>query len=560
MSDLLLYLLKANIALGFFFLGYYLWLRKLTFYKINRYYLAVALVFSATYPFIPVETWFVPSQDIPSHLLLDFSDWRPIPIAEEPPLAANGLSTAYWISVGLFGVLFLIKLMGIGRIHLRSVPARWGLFQYRSTSEDISPFSFWTNIYFNPSLHREEEYLKIFKHEEVHVRQLHSVDILLAEVSLIFFWYNPFCWMLRKAVEENIEFITDQKVLASGIDKKSYQYSLVQISTSTHLSEMGNHFNFKNLKKRIIMMNKKQSSKMQLGKYLLILPAVIVGSLIFGVSDARDNPKSQPMVMEVVRLDVQDTLKQKNPKENLHPGGNNNGAKPFIDNIHKTYPPAIQVAPVTETPPADSQDTVKKEPLYIINGEKQTPENPRNYRPEEIASVNVLKDKAAIAAYGEDGKNGVIEITTKPLVLIDGRIVPYEDMDKLDPAKIKSLNVGKGEAQSIYGSRAKNGVIEITTLSNTTTGTLKVKEDKDATDLSGADPSVKKGAADLHSPLKVRGATENVLFIIDGEKTNGLETLNPDDIESITVYKGEQAVEKYGEEGKEGVIEITTKQ
>ena len=560
MSDLLLYLLKANIALGFFFLGYYLWLRKLTFYKINRYYLAVALVFSATYPFIPVETWFVPNQDIPSHLLVDFSDWRPIPIAEETPVAANGLSTAYWISVGVFGVLFLIKLMGIGRIHLRSVPARWGLFQYRSTSEDISPFSFWTNIYFNPSLHREEEYLKIFKHEEVHVRQLHSVDILLAEVSLIFFWYNPFCWMLRKAVEENIEFITDQKVLASGIDKKSYQYSLVQISTLAHPSEMGNHFNFKNLKKRIIMMNKKQSSKMQLGKYLLIFPAVIVGSLIFGVSDARDNSKSQPVVMEVVPLEVQDTLKQKNPKENLHPGGNNNGAKQLIDNVNKTYPPAIQVAPVTETPATDSQDTVKKEPLYIINGEKQTPENTRNYRPEEIASVNVLKDKAAIAAYGKDGKNGVIEITTKPLVLIDGRIVPYEDMNKLDPAKIKSLNVGKGEAQSIYGSRAKNGVIEITTLSNTTTGALETKEDEDATDLSGADSSVKKGAADLHSSVKFRGATENVLFIIDGEKTNGLETLNPDDIASITVYKGEQAVEKYGEEGKEGVIEIITKQ
>src|SRR5690554_100746 len=461
MSDLLLYLLKANIALGFFFLGYYLWLRKLTFYKINRYYLVFAWVFSATYPFIPVETWFVPSQDIPTHLLLDFSEWQPLPMAEETPVASTRLSIGYWISVGLFGVLFLIKLMGIGRIHLRSVPARWGLFHYRSTSEDISPFSFWTNIYFNPSLHREEEYLKIFKHEEVHVRQLHSVDILLAEISLIFFWYNPLCWLLRKAVEENIEFITDQKVLASGIDKKSYQYSLVQISTLAHPSEMGNHFNFKNLKKRIIMMNKKQSSKMHLGKYLLIFPAVIVGSLIFGVSDARDRSKAQPMVVEVFPLDVQDTLKQKNSKNSLHPGSNNGGAKPFIDNIHKTYPPAVHVAPVPETSPTDSQDTVKKEPLYIINKVKQTPENTSYYRPEEIASVNVIKDKAAIAAFGADGKNGVIEITTKPLVLIDGRIVPYEDMDKLDPAKIKSLHVGKGEALDRKSTRLNSSHVRI---------------------------------------------------------------------------------------------------
>src|SRR5690554_1346863 len=276
MSDLFLYLLKANIALGFFFLGYYLWLRKLTFYKINRYYLVFALVFSVTYPFIPFENWFIPSQDVPASLLLNLSDWQPTQLAEEAQAAPNGFPIAYWISVGLFGALFLVKLMGIGRIHFRSVPAQWGLFHYRNTSENISPFSFWTNIYFNPGLHREEEYLKIFKHEEVHVRQLHSLDIVLAEVSLIFFWYNPFCWLLRKAIEENIEFITDQKVLASGIDRKSYQYSLIQISTSTSPSPVGNHFNFKNLKKRITMMNKKQSSKIQLGKYMLILPAVII--------------------------------------------------------------------------------------------------------------------------------------------------------------------------------------------------------------------------------------------------------------------------------------------
>ena len=263
MSDLLLYLIKANVALALFCLGYYLLLRKLTFYGINRYYLIFALVFSALYPLIPFDDWLASRQEMPMPLLLTLSDWQHLQLPQETNAGSSSFSTAYWIGIGLFGLLFLIKLMGIGRIHLRSVPAQWDRFAYRKINEIISPFSFWTNIYFNPLLHTEDEYEKIFSHEQVHVRQLHSLDVLVAGMALIFFWYNPFCWLIRKAVQENIEFITDQRVLSLGIDKKSYQYSLLQISSLSPPSYLGNHFNFKNLKKRIFMMNRKQSSKIQ---------------------------------------------------------------------------------------------------------------------------------------------------------------------------------------------------------------------------------------------------------------------------------------------------------
>jgi len=38
-----------------------------------------------------------------------------------------------------------------------------------------------------------------------------------------------------------------------------------------------------------------------------------------------------------------------------------------------------------------------------------------------------------------------------------------------------------------------------------------------------------------------------------------MNSLHPDSIESINVLKGESALENYGEEGKNGVIEITLK-
>ncbi|MEX2591432.1 MAG: M56 family metallopeptidase [Anditalea sp.] len=213
----------------------------------------------------------------------------------------------------MFGVLLLAKLTGVWRIHLKSVPSSWKIYPYRKTQEKTAPFSFWKNIYLNPILHREDEYDKVFKHEQVHVSQLHSLDVLIAETALLLFWYNPICWLTGQAVRENIEFITDQKVLSSGTDKQGYQFSLLHIAISSTQPVLGNHFNIKNLKKRIIMMNKKQTSKMHFGKYVFILSAVVFGSLIFGVSKAYEssnNNETSPIQKEIERTAIidKDTL------------------------------------------------------------------------------------------------------------------------------------------------------------------------------------------------------------------------------------------------------------
>jgi hypothetical protein len=55
----------------------------------------------------------------------------------------------------------------------------------------------------------------------------------------------------------------------------------------------------------------------------------------------------------------------------------------------------------------------KTKPLYYVDG-KEFNGTLDKLDPTMIQSVNVLKDKPAIAKYGEKGKNGVIEIITKP--------------------------------------------------------------------------------------------------------------------------------------------------
>src|SRR5690606_28772185 len=107
----------------------------------------------------------------------------------------------------------------------------------------------------NPQSHNKHELEAILKHEQVHVIQLHTADVLLAEITAIFYWFNPGVWLIKGAIQENLEFITDQSVLRSGIDKKIYQYNILNITSLPSGIHAANNFNLQSLKRRIIMMN-----------------------------------------------------------------------------------------------------------------------------------------------------------------------------------------------------------------------------------------------------------------------------------------------------------------
>ena len=64
----------------------------------------------------------------------------------------------------------------------------------------------------------------------------------------------------------------------------------------------------------------------------------------------------------------------------------------------------------------DEKKDNSNEPLVIIDGERASMDELRALAPKTIDHINVLKDKASLEVYGEDGKNGVIDITTKNAV------------------------------------------------------------------------------------------------------------------------------------------------
>jgi len=179
----------------------------------------------------------------------------------------------YWVGVAIFGLNLLIQLCLTLHQAYNKPAIKDGLYRIIELSGDKVPCSFLNNIFINPEKYDWETYNQILSHEKVHVRQLHSLDILIAELAIVFQWFNPFAWLYRKEIENNLEYLTDEAVLTGEVtDKESYQVSLLKVSTPHFSLQIATNYNQSLLKKRIMMMNAKKSNLHTLWKYFMLLP------------------------------------------------------------------------------------------------------------------------------------------------------------------------------------------------------------------------------------------------------------------------------------------------
>lgn len=284
-------LLKINLVLTLFALTYYLVLRKLTFYLLNRIFLLFGIVFSTTYPFINLTEIFYKHDGLPAFVPGLNENVSQLVQLESVSLMWQVLTVVFYLGALFMALRLIIQFISLNQVHKKSNPGIIDNYKVRILNDKISPFSFWNNIYVNPKMHKAQDLNNIIEHEKIHVEELHTLDIILAEVSLVFYWFNPGIWLIKKAVKENIEFITDAKILKKGVDRKAYQYSLIAVGTLENPVTIVNNFNLSDLKKRIRMMNVKRSSKVNLTRYLFVLPVILSVSLAFTIDkkDISDN-------------------------------------------------------------------------------------------------------------------------------------------------------------------------------------------------------------------------------------------------------------------------------
>jgi bla regulator protein BlaR1 len=313
MPALFVFLFKVNIALLLFCAGYYLVLRHLTFYTLNRAYLMVAIVFATLYPKIDLSDFAQRHETIAKPVQTVVLNWKaPAESLIKPLTQPNYWQWAtviFWAGAIFLGFRLLMQLFSLFQLYRQSKPARIHEHDVRLIEGEAAPFSFWRSIYVNPANHTPADLRAILLHEQVHVNGWHTIDILLAELSSVFYWFNPGIWLMKKAVRENIEFITDRKILNKGFDSKAYQYSLVNVSFNTTTPGIVNHFNISTIKKRIIMMNAKRSSRFKLTRYAFVVPAVVVLLLVFTLSKA-DVAKPITRKIELTIKPVTTAIKQ----------------------------------------------------------------------------------------------------------------------------------------------------------------------------------------------------------------------------------------------------------
>ncbi|WP_235524252.1 M56 family metallopeptidase [Pedobacter sp. Hv1] len=331
---MIFYLLSVALILTACFIFYKVLLQQETFFPLNRFILIGCLALSFSIPFIPIpQEWsfrkantqierfipLAPSNSIAapenntvSQPILKKSETVDT-VAEKPSSFFKDLSFyeimiwAYWLGVVIFAVNFIVQLGSLLYKAYSSPFIKDGRFRIIELSGNEAPCSFGNNIFINPEKYDWDTYSQILLHEKIHIQQGHSYDILFAELALIFQWFNPFAWLYRKAVEDNLEFLTDNELLAhSNIERASYQMSLVKVSVPRFPISLTTNYNQSILKKRLVMMNAKKSNVNSTWKYLFIFPllllfvALLNEPMAYGSANVKNNTadKFQPIDTE----------------------------------------------------------------------------------------------------------------------------------------------------------------------------------------------------------------------------------------------------------------------
>lgn len=500
------YLLKLSISLAVVYLFYALVLRRLTFYTWNRWYLLGYSLLAFFIPFINISS------------MLERSAWNENQVVQLIPVVGN-YEVAETASNQLngWGVSLFLLVAGIVIMLIRLLVQYFSFRHIRRSSQLISddavkiyqvdkfiiPFSFGRSIFINQHQHNEAELKEIIRHEFIHVKQRHTADILWSELLCMLNWYNPFVWLIRRSIRQNLEFIADHQVLKTGLDRKQYQYLLLKVVGAPAFA-IANQFNFSSLKKRIAMMNKIRSAKVHLIKFLFVLPLVTVLLLAFR-SVAIE--KITVLAQEKETTPLKDTIPQKKK-----------GVDILIDSLRAVtitarYDSSRYFVDASLNGPGNPYRAVPRNVLYVIDGvEQEKGTDPlKHMDPNEIVTVSVFKGNSAETQYGEKGKDGVILVTTKKGVPVPQPV----------PPPVNLLPV-------------------IDTVPAASRPVIRVRSNSDLSGFSGV--------------IELDGV------ILDSQDIRNLNLkLQPEDIQRIDILKGPDAGVNYGPKGKDGVIIITSK-
>jgi hypothetical protein len=329
------YILYTALILSACLLFYKLLLQKETFFHLNRFVLLGCMILAFVLPLVPIPQQLSLRKDaVVTHVSLpkeavdkkQITQLKTTPVPEvfveqtkqtfDVNMLLQWLVYFYWFGVIIFALNFLMQAVVLLYRAYSLSAIQDGKFRIVEITGDKAPCSFANNIFINPEKYEWETYSQILLHEKIHIEQKHTIDLLLAEIVLVFQWFNPFAWQLRKALESNLEFLTDDKMLQQAtVEKENYQFSLLKVAAPHFPLSLTTNYNQSLIKKRIIMMNSKKSSVHTTWKYFFLLPLLVLFACLF----------NQPVVQGQT-LGSNEELKESKEQSNIHNGMNSEGS------------------------------------------------------------------------------------------------------------------------------------------------------------------------------------------------------------------------------------------
>ncbi len=266
------YFIQVGIIQIAFLAVYDLFLRKETFYQWNRAYLILTSILAYLLPWMEFRGI---RENIPKEytvllpeVVLNPSNF----VAQNIENSTTYFDSSYWIyliGIAVTTALFISKLVQIIWLARTSPKQKKSNYKLITINQSTIAFSFFNSIFIGKDLKNTKQ---IIRHELVHVKQWHSLDLLFFELLKIVCWFNPLSYVYQNRISELHEFIADEKTVNPKNRQPYFENLLSQIFQVNQFSFVNSFYKKSLIKKRIIMLGKVKSKEILKLKYLLLIP------------------------------------------------------------------------------------------------------------------------------------------------------------------------------------------------------------------------------------------------------------------------------------------------
>lgn len=539
-----IYSVKVAVCLALFYLFHKLLMSRDTFHTFNRFAILSMMLLSLVLPFVHLsldsETGInrgtVALEGLVAQTVVDGGGNG---VGEGMTLTQVLLAT-YVLGVVLFVGKALLSVGSLLRLirRARCVEVRNGIRIY-TMQGDISPFS-WFRYIIMSEKDWQENRREIVLHEMAHIRRCHSMDVAVCNMMIVFQWYNPAAWLLKRELQTVHEYEADEAVLSAGVDATHYQMLLIRKAVGERLFSMANNLNHNSLKKRITMMKIKRTNPVQKAKIAFVLPLAAMTVAAFASqkvenlsekveqeSEAFSSVSDNPVVRAVdetarvaaVKVQEEKALEEASSLSMASDTAETKYGKEFPC-IPETFPqfPGGHIALV---------EYLSKSIKFPKEKEKE------NVRARVVASFTVEKDGS---------------ITDAKIVKSQGEAFDNE-----------ALRVINGMPKWIPGTQNGKAVCVKYTLPITFSTTDSDKKIKSVRTIDMYDNGGKQPEGKVVSRKAEMFSSEDFVLVVNGKVVEALSGIKPSDIEKVDVKKDAETMKKYNVEGKLGVMFITTK-